>query len=338
MTGWATARLTVDLERYLTRRVTIRNTAGGRGYDQGVRTFDCPLCGERKGRGWLSVTGWTAGCFNLGCAANERLDGGAAEWVARVERITRPEAWQFLLREFRGAPTARAPVPERGDDWVTFPKEVRWLRDLSPTSPLTRGAAGFLQRQWGLGWSQAAVWGLGSCWSGPYARRIVIPICMPGPVAFQARALLPGQEPKYRTSAYMKECGRPASAMLFNYRPELRGAELLLVEGPGDAMRWHRDDRDRRPHALALLGVALTPEKLALIAALEPSRVIPALDNEPAAQARGRLYAEDLRAWGFPVQVGAWVGGKDSGSGADLERGSAGAGPASLVSDILRGY
>src|SRR3990172_5560289 len=98
------------------------------------------------------------------------------------------------------------------------------------------------------------------------------------------------------------------------------GGEGIVVEGAGDVMRWHRDDRARQPAAVALLGVALTPEKAAMIHAARLERVIVALDAEPEAERRARRHVSDLRdAWHVNAVMGRWRGGKDSGSGATLE-------------------
>src|SRR3990167_6231283 len=88
----------VDIDAYVRRRVTVSNASGGRGYEDGLRVFDCPICRETRQRGWLSITGFSAGCFNAGCDANERLDGGAIEWVRRAEGLrSRSEAWRVII-------------------------------------------------------------------------------------------------------------------------------------------------------------------------------------------------------------------------------------------------
>ena len=93
----------IDLDRFVSATVRVRNEGGGRGYDSGIRTFDCPLCGDTKGRGWVGTEGWGAGCFNLDCVAEPRLQGGAIEWAQRVLRLeTRAAAWRFLEKEFGG--------------------------------------------------------------------------------------------------------------------------------------------------------------------------------------------------------------------------------------------
>lgn len=192
-------------------------------------------------------------------------------------------------------------------------------------SPLQWGFERFVREQWGIDVLTAMNWGLGWCLSGLHAWRVVIPVLASSGVCvgFQSRTINDA-EPKYLTSRHgveadpSAECGRPASAMLFNAGAIRRGEDIVLVEGAGDVMGWHRRDRARCPAAVALLGVALTPEKLATIEAGAPSRVIVALDAQPEASRRGLAHVEDLRAWGVAAVTGRWVGGKDAGSGAQL--------------------
>lgn len=320
-------------------RVEITNDSGGRGHDTGLRTFDCPLCGDRAGRGWMGVRGWGAGCFNVGCAAEPSLKGGAVEWARLVLGLkTRGEAFRRLAEEFgtdaQIVEWGLAPPP--GPDFCRFPDGMRTFDPDGSvaTSILESSFLHFAKRQWGISRADACWWELGWCTSGPHAWRIVIPIFMDGePVGFQARATR-GAEPKYVTSRHgprtdpQAECARPAAAMLFNSDAIVRGEDVLLVEGAGDVMSL----RGRKPAAVALLGVALTPAKLDLIKRRGPSRVIVALDAELEAQMRAAQHVEALRSWDVPAFVGEWTGGKDAGSGAHLVMRSDG----SILADVER--
>ena len=317
-----TDRSTVDLERFLRETVHVRNDSGGRGYDRGVRTFDCPLCGDEGNRGWMNVAHWTAGCFNSGCVAEPRLAAGAVEWARAVlGHPSRAEAWRTLAQKYGGASVVYASEPQRGPDFCTLPKEMRRF-EVSP-SPVQSAFTFFVKAQWGLSESDARDWGLGWCLTGDYAFRVVVPILMGGrAVGFQARSIRP-VEPKYLTSRWTAsdrgpaECARPAAAMLFNVDAVPREGEVLLTEGVGDVMGWHRGSaRGRTPTAVGILGVALTPEKLALLASLGLERALVGLDDEPDAQRRALAHVEDLRAWGIPAVRVRWSGGKDAGAGA----------------------
>lgn len=150
------------------------------------------------------------------------------------------------------------------------------------------------------------------------------------------------------------ECGRPAEAMLFNLDAVQEGDDVILVEGAADAMALDKTESARTRMAaetvqgrgagcsghdreavqiddptgdlvggagtvpVAVLGLALTDEKAALLALRRPGRVIVAADEEPDAQARGRKMMLTLHPWGIDVTTGHWIGGKDAGTGARL--------------------
>jgi hypothetical protein len=340
-------RRAIDLERFLRSRVAVTNDSGGRAYDTGLRTFDCPFCGDRYGRGWLSVKWdppgggfWAAGCFNAGCVAEPKLRGGAVEWARRVLGLAGFwETMRYLEENYSGQRVTWAPPPPRGSDFCRFPKGMRAFDSGgSAASILEASFARFIKRQWGISQLDARRWGLGWCLTGPHAWRVIIPVVINAvPVGFQARSIR-GAEPKYVTSRHgpesdpASECARPASAMLFNADGIRTGEDLLLVEGAGDVMGW----RGPTP-AAALLGVALTPEKLAMITLRAPRRVVVALDDEPSARRRAMDHVDALLAWGVPATLGQWVGGKDAGSGATLEEVAGGESLLGKIEQRLRG-
>jgi len=316
----------IDLDTYLAEHAAVRNAGGGRGYDEGVRIVDCPLCGERRGRGWLQVEGFAAGCWNAGCEAEPRLAGGAVEWVRRLEGLRlRGEAWALLLRRYprRG----RRPPPSSGlesGDWVRLPDGMR--TDWGGASVFERRCIAFMDRQWGVSPEGARRWRLGRVLAGRHAHRIVVPVVMGGsPVGFLSRTIRRDLEPRYlnaRSGAAddpQAECGRSASGWLFNVDALLPGADVLLVEGAGDAMGYGARGGDWMP--VALLGQALTAQKLAILHRARPQRVVVALDAGLEEGRRAALHAADLRAWGVGEEVllGRWVGAKDAGFGARLE-------------------
>lgn len=316
----------IDYDRFAHERLRVVNDGGSRGYDQGIRVYICPLCHDRKGRGWIGVTNGVVGCYNAGCIADPRLHGGAAELLRMLDGLADASEARRALRARYGTEVliVAAPKPFDGSDFVRIPEGCR---------PFTPGG-GWMQRQfelfataqWNLGIRHLCDWEMQWSMTGELGQRILIPIAMAGRVVgWQARTIVDGVEPKYVTSRHGKQddpkaqCGRPAAAMLFNIDAVGHGDEILVVEGGADAIGWHRDDRSRSPVATAILGVNLTSEKAALIASKDPERVVVALDEEPEAQARGQQHAKTLNAWGLNVAIGHWVGGKDAGSGATLE-------------------
>lgn len=307
-------RLRIDLDSYLRARVPILNAHGGRGHAQGVRTFDCPLCGDGRGRGWMNVLRWSAGCFNSGCVAEPAHAVSALEWVRRHEDFpTRGRTWAFLLADYPGAPPL-PPTIEAHEDFCRFPPS----QPLTAASVLGREALAFVRKQWGLPPAAAARWGLRVCGEGDFAYRVLIPIREAArDISFLGRAFRVSVL-KYRVAEFGIETGRRLGDLLFNLDAALAGSPLVLVEGAGDVMAWGERVQSQGLPAVALLGQALTPERLALLAQRTPALVIVALDQEPPAQRRALAHLEDLRAWGLSAALGTWTGGKDAGSGAHL--------------------
>lgn len=315
----------IDFESYVRSRVEVRNVEGGRGYDLGVRSFDCPLCDDMKSRGWVNVDFATAGCFNAGCVASERLTGGAVEWARQQEGFSsRGKTISYLQTEFPSHGRIRMPALPRlaYDDFCHFPKEMLLFK-LPPAPILQAGFLNFAWQQWGLNIQDLITAGAGYCVKGFYSHRIVLPIVMDRqPVAFQARTILSvSMFPKYLTSSNVQqgsrapECGRPAEALLYGIDEVKPGDEVTLVEGGADAIAARRRQGLR---AVGLLGTALTSEKLALLARTKPSKVIVALDAEAETSDKALEAFAALISWGMDAALGTWTGGKDPGSGGRL--------------------
>jgi hypothetical protein len=311
----------VDLGRYL-RAVMLPGTVGQRG---GLYTFNCPWCGDRRQRGWVAPKTWAAGCFNVGCEASPRAWGGFAEWVRRFGKFsTRAEAVWHLRTEYAGEDTFddAAPVHQVIEDFCRIPEGP----PLDVRSIIAAEALGFIERQWGLTYEDAQLWRLTACTHGRFAYRVIIPIEFKGViVAFQARSYR-NALPKYLTSKSgpkenpESDCGRSVGSVLFGLDHVAEGDTVVLVEGPGDAMRWTRDHRhdSERMRAVALLGMSLTPERAALLYAARPACVIVALDAEDATRESSTKTAVALQSIGLTVDTGTWIGAKDAGAGARL--------------------
>ena len=319
----------IDLDKYIRTKVRVLNDTGGRGFDRGVRTFSCPLCRDTKGRGWINVQFWAAGCFNVGCIAHERLTGGAVEWTRRLEGLQyRADTLIMLREEFSTSKPFEARQAKRDEgDFVRWPEGMKPIGTPTANPVYARTFERFIEKQWGLTIADAKTWGLSYCMTGRYAQRVIVPIVMYGePVAFQGRTVTDAK-PKYLTSRYgpqsdpEADCGRNAARILFNYDSVPEGGEIALVEGVGDVMGWHRKKRDIV--AVGMLGLSLTPEKLALLTAKKPKRIIIAPDSE--IEAKNKSWYSDVRSlfaalsdWDLPAARGEWRGGKDAGSGAEL--------------------
>lgn len=337
------ARDKIDIESYLKSRIAIRNVEGGRGYDHGVRTFDCPWCGDERGRGWLNVDYWTAGCFNAGCDAEPRIDGGALEWVRAVENFkTYGKTLAFLQAKHPSlvARTKPKPVAEY-TDWCRLPPDMRHFNsDVSMTSPWQRTFIEFAMTQWRLTVADLIKAPAGWCVNGRHAWRLIFPILMDGRlVAFQTRMVRSSAEwagsdrfAKYLMSRHGprddpgNECGRPADAILYGLDQVKEHDEIVIVEGIADVLALRR----KKVPAVALLGTQLSSEKIALLRKKKPGRVVVALDSDGSTTDAASETFRSLLAWGFETVVAKWSGGKDAGSGGELNVERSG-----LASEIL---
>lgn len=314
-----------DLDAWARARLTVHNLEGGRGHEDGVRIVSCPMCrdGDPKGHGWVNVLKHRGACFRPDCEAHGGF--GALEYVRRVEGFrTRTEAlaWLRIEHPLVGPQPVFRPRPYA--DWCELPREFRPI-ERDSRSVVQAEACAFAFRQWGVRVETLVEARAGFCPSGRHAWRIVLPIVLGGKlVAFVSRTFR-GGEPKYLLAKRGElgelgaECGRPAEALLYGLDDVRPGTPVLLVEGPGDRLRWWQDHRSEQT-PVAVLGAHLGEERLALLAARRPGLVIAAEDADGAAGG----WAEALLAWGFAARRGSWAGGKDAGAGAQLASRDAG--------------
>jgi hypothetical protein len=344
----------VDWPAWLATVVTLENTDGTRGADQGIVVYNCPLCGDTRARGWANVLRRSAGCFNAGCEAEPYLSGGLYTLVQRMEQLPDRETAVRWVRDRYLLPPGvepsaaggsfTRPVPPAYLDWARWPPRYALLLDAHLRSLAARPYVNFAWRQWGL--TALDLVGAGAAFGarGRYAHRLLWPI--PGadgaPIGFQARTIRADGQPKYRThhaGAFDDpdaEAGRPVGAMVYGMDRLARlpyGATLVIVEGIADVLRLRTDPSFDAGEPVALMGTELTRERAALLAAVRPARVVVALDAD--ATVRAAALALELGAWGLgDVVLGRWEGGKDAGSGARLVVGPV-RGARGLLEDVV---
>jgi len=312
--AWAPLPDLVDIPRYVRSRVAVRSTR----YN-GIMVFDCPFCGDSRGRGWvLPVTDRTshgaAGCWNEGCVANPKMEGGFLAWAQKLEGYRmKGEAYTFLRLTFPGR--TRPPKREKiKHTEVEIPFPVDPILD-------RRDAIKFVRDQWGVQAWKAAKAGLVVSTSNvssmpdehkAWLWRIIAPIFQDGKmVGFQGRTMYDHVLPKYKV-----EAGIPTHSLLYGLDDVEKGDAVLLVEGIGDVLRWNQDHKGG-PKAVGLFGAELSSEKLALVYLKKPRSVTLALDADVPRRKVIRLGAE-VKAWGIPTKLGFWENGKDAASGATL--------------------
>lgn len=109
-------------------------------------------------------------------------------------------------------------------------------------------------------------WGLGYCRKGKYSDRLIIPIDCPNGVSWTARAMSDDVwGPKY-----LNPPGADHSRLLIGWNVSRITGDLVLCEGPLDAVKLYQNDIS----ALALGGKELHDEQLGLLMTLNKSSAI----------------------------------------------------------------
>lgn len=277
--------------------------------DLGFIAYDCPLCGDSRGRGWVHVDSLAAGCFNGGCDANPRLSGGIAELARRVEGLPSVSAaWAQLNAAFPGGPTRRPKKDKQ--DWCTLPPSFdNW------SARIAKPFADFARLQWGIDESVLRAFDVRYCTEGRYRERLIVPVRTPMGVVsgFVARTIAPEASKRYLASKEGVDCGTSVGDLFFNLDRVVVGEKVVIVEGCGDVFNLHA----RGMRAVGALGSSISSRATASLVARSPAEVCVAFDaDQPALTAR---FASGLKAWGIRVTLGSWKGAKDAGAGAKLE-------------------
>lgn len=255
---------------------------------------DCPFCGKSE-HFYLHVDDGYYICFGKDCG--ER-GGDLLTLISKMEGITIGEAQRRLMSEAAGG-ARRTKLPKKvrtGIDAtersetemvdVAIPPTMipvlsgrRWRM---PRYLLDRGVSRRLASQWGMGYCPEPL-----CSRAPdacqfpdgarrcvdygrcrYARRIILPIECPGGRSFTARAIDSGSGPRYLNPP------APKGRLLFGWKSVFPECELVLCEGPFDAIRLAGFGFA----TLAVMGVSLSREQRFLLASLNTTSITIMLD------------------------------------------------------------
>lgn len=288
---------------------------------------DCPFCGKS---GHLYVHGEDGHftCFKCGAGGRDMV-----RLVAEVEGVTVAEARRRMFRdtvEFkRSRPAEVAQVggrlrallgrePEPPIDTAPPASMVpvwdgaRWRM---PTYLSERGLTRRLARRYGLGFCGPSL-----CATAPsscrfpedtrdcveqgrcrYANRIVLPYSCPNGRSFTTRAADGETEPKYLNPP------APKGRLLYGWQAAHEGGELVLVEGPFDALRL----ASHGIASVAVMGLSLGGPQLNLLSQLRLASVTLMLDAGVETEAIG--MASDLVGSVREVYVARLPDGADPG-------------------------
>lgn len=292
---------------------------------------DCPFCG--KG-GHLYVHGEDGyfTCFKCGESGRDLV-----KLLAEVEGITLKEARRRMfrdavqfkqrprdaaaaagrlaaLRESRDEPKVDTPPP------ATFNPVWDGKRWRMPRYLADRGVSRRLARKLGMGWCGARL-----CDDAPkacefpegsrlcteydrcrYAHRVVLPFSCPNGRSFTTRTTEPDAEPKYLNPP------TPKGRLLYGWPLVEPGGDVVLVEGPFDAIRLAAHGLA----ALAVMGLSLSSAQRSLLTQLRPASITLMLDAGVETEAQG--MAASVLGVGGAVYIAQLPAGLDPGdSGAD---------------------
>lgn len=218
---------------------------------------NCPWC-SKSGHFYVDSESGHYICF-----ACEEKGKGLVGLLAHVEGITESEARKFMLRnavqsrrkhtpkslrfkietmvqDSYDPPDVDYPLP---DEFISVWKNGKWRFPKYLKNRKIRGET-------------AKKWGLGCAMGGRYAGRVIIPVRCPNGHSFTARDVTGKQEPRYLNPA-----GADHSRLLLGWEFCKYGADLVLVEGPFDAIKMWQHGFS----TMALMGKVLHSEQLSML-------------------------------------------------------------------------
>lgn len=270
--------------------------------------FPCPLCNDHKSRMFLNRHTFLWQCHN--CDERGNLYGFLERVLdldpIEVHRIVRDLDYHFV-------PPRAGKVDEAK---VELPEGLIPLRNLS--SPIERPFWEYLMGPTrNLTPREVVDYHMQACLIGRYAMRVIIPMYYQNKlVSFAARSIYdacpcgqkdpatykPKCEHKFVKILYPQ--GPHKSGILFNMDKVIGNDEVVLVEGPFDAIRL-------RNRAVATLGATLSAEQRQLLHTHKFERVIICYDPDEAGQKGANRALRELRAAGFDAAIAVLPPGTD---------------------------
>lgn len=252
----------------------------------------CPSCGSERLR-WRHEPGHKQAWICWGC----KMTGSSFDLIKRLEKLTYIEAVNFVLSDYMGGdcPTElKAAIrPRRNQvsraELLPVMKYPRGFERIDFNNPLHTRACQYAAYR-GLSKKDIHDYNLGFCRSGRLTNYIVFPCLMDGGLVYwQARATW--DPPQFaqkdqlkqwvKSTNYRKtlnpmnsEGGASARQVLFNFDKARTSTHVVITEGPVDAIKVGL-------HAVALLGKAITPEKVAKLRQMNTERYTIYLDRGP---------------------------------------------------------
>lgn len=218
---------------------------------------DCPWCGksnhlyiDREEGHFICFSCSNAGKYLVGL-------------ISEVEGISISEAKRFIMRhrvEFRRKHSPKTLLKKITEPKIHYPGRIeqRLPEEYIPVYKDGKWSFPVYLRERGIKRSTARQWNLGWARKGRYGGRIILPINCPMGNSFTSRDVTNHQEPKY-----LNPKGIDNSHLLFGWDNHLVKGDVVLVEGPMDAIKMWQHGFS----SLALMGKVLHPEQLLMLMA-----------------------------------------------------------------------
>lgn len=282
-------------------KIAPKNILGGRGLDRGVIVFNCPLCGDTKGRGWVNVLRGTAGCFRATCEGHGSLS--AFRWARIMLRrglMARDRMREFVAAVCRRPARLPASRKENKRPWV----DISWLGEL--------GTALELPSHWNITVEDALLFGIRAFRLGANVGLYMPVTTNLEPCYYTLRLRDGGRYINARKGTASHERGECLWG--FDFVP-YDAERIIVVESIADGVAVFMSGEI----CVAALGSWLSDTQISMLARKNPREIVVAFDNDAT-----HVGAQVVRRIGrqipnIPIYLGVWKGGKDASRGGALE-------------------
>lgn len=283
----------------------IKNLSGGRGLENGVLVFDCPVCGERDARGFISTERRRGGCFRASCqVSGSHKIRYYLEKLKHLGLISHEQATELLKILGAGLEIGPTTPAKRGEfrkkrTFVRIPGELKELTNADLPRTWRRISAFDLES---FGFRRI---------SSPYGDGIFVPVTYKFSLCYFTIRFFSGG---YRAAAPF-EASHAKHECLFgaDFVPTGARSCVIIVESAHDACGV---SLEYRVPAVALLGSSISRDQVEILLDKQVKMCIVALDAD--AESKSAQVQQELERCGIPAIVGTWVHGKDWSEGGKL--------------------
>lgn len=270
--------------------------------------FACPECQDDKPRLYMSTSSGLWICHHC------KEKGNLFSFLYKYCDIGDPWDTEQVVSEIKGSykdldlPVSRPDI--KTTEEIELPAEMKWSTPQVCRYLVSRG----------LDDTNPEFFGLGSCLSGRYANRIIVPVYTNGELkTFVARTWLEGYEPKV-----LMPSGSKASEALYRYDDLGTKGPLIIVEGVWDVLKVKQVSYRKQlgvvqevcfyENVVATLGAHMTDAQRRLVQQTGFSSVVLLRDGDQTGRKAAIKEARELKAMMLNVKIANLPDGVDPGS------------------------